>query len=90
MVDMPLNQAKPNPLYLIYMYQEDLALNNPQWLICHKIKPNETNHSQFSLKISFLIFSSFFLFFIIGYYSLYKCADGVRPPKRGLLNMTLN
>ena len=21
------------------MYKEDLALNNPQWLICHKIKP---------------------------------------------------
>ena len=22
------------------MYQEDLALNNPQRLICHQIKPN--------------------------------------------------
>ena len=22
----------------MYMYKEDLALNNLQWLICHKIK----------------------------------------------------
>ena len=25
---------------LIYMYKPDMALNNPQWLICHKTKPN--------------------------------------------------
>ena len=30
-----------NPIYLIYMYKEDLALNNLQWLICHKIQPNQ-------------------------------------------------
>ena len=24
------------------MHKEDLALNNQQWLICHKIKPNQT------------------------------------------------
>ena len=29
-------------IYLIYMYKEDLALNNLQWLICHKTKPKET------------------------------------------------
>ena len=27
-------------LYL-YMYKEDLVLNNPQWLICHKAQPNQ-------------------------------------------------
>ena len=29
-------------IYLIYKYTEDLALNNLQWLICHKTqtKPN--------------------------------------------------
>ena len=26
----------------VYMYQRDLALNNLQWLICHKTKPNQT------------------------------------------------
>ena len=26
------------------MYKEDLALNNLQGLICHKIKPNQTIH----------------------------------------------
>ena len=24
----------------IYIYEEDLALNNLQWLICHKTQPN--------------------------------------------------
>ena len=28
-------------LYLIYMYKEDLALNNLQWLICHKTQLNQ-------------------------------------------------
>ena len=30
-------------LYLIYiyMYKEELALNNLQWLICHKTQPNQ-------------------------------------------------
>ena len=27
---------------LIYMYKENLALNNLQWLICHKTQPNKT------------------------------------------------
>ena len=27
-------------IYLIYMYKKDLVLNNLQWLICHKTKPN--------------------------------------------------
>ena len=26
-------------IYLIYMYKEDWALNNLQWLICYKIQP---------------------------------------------------
>ena len=26
---------------LIYMNKEDLALNNLQWLICHKTQPNQ-------------------------------------------------
>ena len=28
------------------MYKEDLALNKLQWLICYKIKPNQTKHFQ--------------------------------------------
>ena len=28
-------------IYLIYTYKKDLALNYPQWLICHKTKPNQ-------------------------------------------------
>ena len=26
------------------MYKEDLALNNLQWLICHKTKPNKHSY----------------------------------------------
>ena len=29
-------------IYVIYRYKKDLALNNLQWLICHKTKPNQT------------------------------------------------
>ena len=37
------NQTKPNAIYSIYMYKENLALNNPQSFICHKTQPNQTN-----------------------------------------------
>ena len=30
----------------MYMYKKDLALNNLQWLICHKTKPNPTKAIQ--------------------------------------------
>ena len=36
-MDLVLNNLQ---IYLIYMYKEDLPLNNEQWLICHKMKPN--------------------------------------------------
>ena len=35
-------------IYLIHMYKEDLALNNLQWLICHKTKPQQTNSGHIS------------------------------------------
>ncbi len=47
---MPLNEETEteteqnvftNHIYLIYMYKEHLALNNLQWLICHKTQPNQ-------------------------------------------------
>ena len=41
MVDMPQNQTQPNPMYIIYMYREDLALNNQQGLIWHKRELNQ-------------------------------------------------
>ena len=49
---MPYNPTKPNPIYLIYMYKEDLALNNLQRLICHQIQPNQSIffHVSYSLK----------------------------------------
>ena len=32
-----------NHIYLIYINKLDLALNNLQWFICHKTKPNRSN-----------------------------------------------
>ena len=29
-------------IYLIYMYKEDLALNNLQWFLYHKTQSNQT------------------------------------------------
>ena len=31
-------------IYLIYMYKKDLALNNLQWVICHKTKQNQSKY----------------------------------------------
>ena len=53
MVNMPLNPTKPNHIYLIYVYKEDLVLNDLQLLICHKTKPNQTKpmtDGQFTIK----------------------------------------
>ena len=35
-----INKMFIDIIYLIYMYEQDLALNNPQWFICYKTKPN--------------------------------------------------
>ena len=43
MIDMTSDQTKPKQIiYFRYiMYKENLALNNLQWLICHKTQPNQ-------------------------------------------------
>ena len=45
---MPWNQSKPNHTHVIYIYKEDLALNNLQWLIYHKSQSNEINKEESS------------------------------------------
>ena len=42
MVDMPQNPTKPNQIYLINMYKEDLALNN-QRLVDMPQNPTKPN-----------------------------------------------
>ena len=44
MVGMSYNTTKPNHTCLIYMYNEDLALNSQQWLMCHKPKQNQIKY----------------------------------------------
>ena len=36
--------------YLLYMHEEDLALNNLQWLICHKIESSQIISIQYQTK----------------------------------------
>ena len=33
------------------MYKEDLALNNLQWLICHKTQPTKQHKSEIEIKL---------------------------------------
>ena len=33
-------------IYIIYMYKNDLGLNNLEWLKCHKTKSNQTNNKE--------------------------------------------
>ena len=37
-------------LYLIYMHK-NMALNNLQWLICHKTQPNQTKSYKFDIHV---------------------------------------
>ena len=59
MVDMPQDPTKPNHIYLIYMYNDALALNNPQWLIYHKTQPNQTKSYIFNIYIYIYIYKGF-------------------------------
>ena len=35
------------------MYKEDLALNNPEWLKCHKTQPNEIDQFIYLFLVSY-------------------------------------
>ena len=46
----------------IYIYMKDLALDNQQWLICHKTKPNQAqkiSYNSFGLESFFDGISTF-------------------------------
>ena len=47
------------------MYKPDLALNNQQWLICHKSKPNQTIFT----RKSFDILYTFYILLVHGKHS---------------------
>ena len=53
MVDIPEKPTKPNHIYLMYMYKEDSALNNLQWLISQKNQPTNqpTNQQSWQIKL---------------------------------------
>ena len=47
------------------MYKPDLALNNLQWLICHKAQSNETKSDKTQLNFQFGIFLLNYLVYVI-------------------------
>ena len=56
---LPTNYSFRNHIYLIYLYEQDLTINNLQELICHKTHP--TNQPKFlydeqKVNFSLLIF----------------------------------
>ena len=62
------------------MYKEDLALNNFQWLICHKTKPNQAKLNK-NTYLSYLlkkIPAIFFALFTKKKYWLIGQVDSVR------------
>ena len=42
-----------NHIYLIYMNKADLALNNHQWLVCHKTKQNQNVMVQLVFELTY-------------------------------------
>ena len=63
-------------IYMIYMYTVDLALNNLQWLICHKTQPNPTKPNFESvnccIKTILSTYKSSFSFFSCHIISMYN------------------
>ena len=39
-----LQNVLRNHIYFIYLYKDDLAFKNQQWLICHKTQQNQTSY----------------------------------------------
>ena len=55
MVDMPKYPTKLNHIYSIYIYKEDLALNNQQLLICHKTLSNQYSNEVYKGILSWYV-----------------------------------
>ncbi len=53
-------------IYLIYMHKKDLALNNQQWLICHKTQPTNqpTNQSYNPIHTYIYIYIYIYILFV--------------------------
>ena len=47
---IPKNDFFTNHVYLIDMYEQDLALNNLQELVCHKIQPAKSVYKDETLR----------------------------------------
>ena len=40
-------------MYTVYMYKENLALNNTQWLICYQTQLNQTKSNDSDYNLTF-------------------------------------
>ena len=60
-------------IYLLYKYNGGLVLNDLQWLICNKTKPNQTQIQAYCVSTFFVILSlCIFFFFVVDSYC-FKC-----------------
>ena len=50
-IKVPIQKKSGNLFNDPRMYKKDLALNNLQWLICYKTKPNQTKPSHISTDV---------------------------------------
>ena len=50
------------------MYEKDLALNNLQWLLCHKTKPNQTKSFIFDIYMYKKVLSDFHWYCIFAFF----------------------
>ena len=70
-----------NHVYLIYMYKQDLALNNLPGLICHKRKTNQPTNQPYILHIPWIhalkpvpvgVVSDVLIFWVIGEFRVFQ------------------
>ena len=46
-----INKMYLQIIYLIYLYKQHIALNNLQWLICNKTKPNQAKYQHIAREL---------------------------------------
>ena len=71
-----------NHIYLIYMYKEELALDNLKWFICHKTKPTASSDTSVSLN-SLLLYIYIYIYICFVLSELFSVARHARCSKPG-------
>ena len=75
---LPTKYSVPNHIYLIYTYKEDLAANNYQGCICHKIQPTNFLRS-LSLSLSLSLSIYIYIYYVCMCVCVWECVYGCVP-----------